>query len=193
MVIIYVVVGSLLSRGHVIAAPNSYATCTQAGYPFTDTDPPACMVGNHTFLGAYTRPTPSQTPVSSLAFEVLVDGDSGGAYPKSQQLITDNADWVKYWSAVHAWVTLPPILPVDFSQFDVVALSDGRQPTNGYSMSVTNINTSSAGTTVYATVDEPTVTCHVSYTTSNPYYIVKTPKLAPPVMFNISTSPHRCE
>jgi hypothetical protein len=166
----------------------------EAGYPFTDTDPPTCTVGKHTFLGPYAHPTPSQAPVTSQPFQVLVNGDSEGTYPKSHQVITNNADWQKFWTQVHASLpTEPPILPVNFAQSDIIALSEGRQPSNGYGLEVTSINVSSAGTTVYATESVPTFTCNVTYTSSNRYYIASTAKLTPPINFDIVTTPHECK
>jgi hypothetical protein len=194
VVIIYVTVGSILSRGHVIAAPNSFSSCKEAGYPFTDTNPPACTVGDHTFLGPYAHATPSEAPVTSQPFEVLVSGDSEGDYPKSHEVITNQTQWQTFWSQIHSSLpTEPPLLPINFAQSDVITLSDGRQSTTGYTLEITSINVSTAGTTIYATESVPTFTCGVSYAPSNPYYIVSTDKLPPPISFDIVRSPHECK
>jgi hypothetical protein len=193
VVLAYVAIGTYLSRGKVISAPDSYAGCRNAGYPFTDTDPPSCDDGTHTFVGAYAQPTPTPAAVTSIPFDILVDGDSGGNYPAGQLFINSQNAWQAYWSTVHAGLhTLPPIIPVDFTQSDVAAFSSGPEPTSGYALSVTSVNGSVTGTVVYATLSVPSVTCKVTFAQSNRYYIVRTPILTPPVTFQVTTTHKIC-
>jgi hypothetical protein len=172
---------------------DSYAACANAGYQTFDTNPLSCSDGEHTFIGPSVSPAPSTPPISSVQFTILVDGDSKGRYAKSQQLITNEAQWQSYWAAVHSSLPkLPPIIPVNFALNNVVALSDGPQPTDGYNLEVTSIATSSIGTVVYATETVPTVTCHVNNVSSNRYYIVETPPLTQPVSYKVTSVKHQC-
>lgn len=191
-----VVVTTLASwafHGRMAPAITSFARCAQAGYIVSGTNPPTCNDGHQAFLGA-TVPTPSeQPPGQTLPFELMVEGDSGGNYPKRQEVITTESDWQRYWSQVHAGLAqIPPLLSVDFRASNVVALSSGRELTNGYGLKVTGVTASAAGTIVDATLTVPTITCAVANTATNRYFIAKTPKLTSPVSFRISTEYHHC-
>jgi hypothetical protein len=180
-------------RGRMAPPITSFAQCTQAGYIVTDTNPPACSDGHRAFLGDAIT-TPTEPAGQTLPFELMVEGDSGGNYPKRQEVITTQAAWQQYWDQVHSGLpSIPPILPVDFNSSDIVSLSSGRELTNGYGLKVTGVIASSAGTTVDATLTVPTVTCPVANTATNRYFIAKTPKLTQPVSFRISLEYHRCQ
>lgn len=174
---------------------DSYAACTQAGYPVLATDPPVCHVGNRTFTG-----TPVPTPAlvaskQSIPFEILVDGDTRSSVPNHHQdVFFTQTDWVAYWHSVHAGLpTVPPLIPVDFATSSVVALSLGAQPTSGYGLKITEISQTEAGTTVDLTESTPTVTCPVLTQITNRYLIVRTPKLLKPVSFRITSQKRHCQ
>ncbi len=172
---------------------DSYASCAAAGYPVQDSDPPACSDGRHTFVGPAATVAPPAPMAANQNFEILVEGDSGGSYPKAQEVIAGPTGWARYWGRVHAGLaSLPPILPVDFTTSGVVALSEGRQLTTGYNLKVTSITTTSAGTTVYVTESIPTITCTVAQTATNRYFIARTPVLPEPVSFRITTEHRHC-
>jgi hypothetical protein len=172
---------------------DSYTSCATAGYQTYDTNPLSCSDGQRTFIGPSVSAPPSEPPISSVQFNILVDGDSKSNYPKAQQVITTQAQWVSYWSKVHsALPQLPPLIPVNFAVSNVVALSEGSQPTTGYNLQVTSISTSSIGTIVNVGEVIPTITCTVQNTPSNRYFIVETPHLQPPVSFHLITSKHQC-
>lgn len=175
------------------ASIDSYTACATAGYPVSDTFPTTCNDGVHTFVGPAASPSPSAAPVTALQYEVLVDGDSLGTYPKSQLVITSHTQWVQYWNAVHAGLpTIPPILPVDFTSSQVVAMNEGPEPTDGYSLAVTSVATSASGTIVNLIRTVPVPACHAAHKNSNEYLLVQTPKLTTPVSFDITTQPRRC-
>jgi hypothetical protein len=192
--VVMVAIGcSRLFRGQPVAAITSYAQCTTAGYPFTDTNPSACTADGRTFLDAAAAPSAAPVAVTNLPFDLLVDGDSDGNYPKRQQVIRTETGWEQYWRQVHAALsTVPPILPVDFSISNVVALSEGGQLTQGYVLEITGVDASAAGTTIDVTESIPTLTCQVSNTPSNRYYIIRTPKLTSPVSFRTTTAYRQC-
>ena len=185
--------GVLLFGPKLTTAIDSYATCATAGYPVAETSPPTCSDGRHTYRGPDTpKPTPADA-LESVPFEILVDGDSGGKYPQTHEIITTPADWEQYWANIHAGLTsLPPILPVDFSQSDVIALSEGQQPTTGFNLKITSITTSNAGSNVYVTETIPTITCTESETFTNRYFLASTFKLTEPINFKYTTEKHQC-
>jgi hypothetical protein len=178
---------------------DSYAKCADEGYPLSDTDPVTCTAGGHTFLG----PRPTAAPATaatepatgeSVPFDILVNGDSGSDYPNRQEVIITDAAWRSYWRDIHAGQkNLPPLLPVDFTKNQVVALSEGQQSTGGYNLKVTSVVTGPRGSVVNVTESIPTVTCKVTQSITNRYFIVRTPVLRTPVSFRITTDHHRCQ
>jgi hypothetical protein len=175
---------------------DSYLSCAADGNPVSDTSPSSCRADGHVFLGP--PETPAQTIGagdlrSSVDFELLVEGDSGGNYPEQKQVIQNQADWEKFWREVHAGLpSLPPILPVDFSKSSVVALTYGRQQTDGYNLKVNGITASATGSTVDVIQSVPTITCKVMARPTNRYFLARAPKLQEPVVFRITTQHRRC-
>jgi hypothetical protein len=155
--------GLLLFKPKLTTPIDSYATCATAGYPVSETSPPTCSDGHHTYRGGDTAKSTPADALESVPFEILVDGDSGGKYPQTHEIITSGTGWERYWAKIHSGLTtLPPILPVDFSQSDVIALSEGQQPTTGYNLKITSITTSNSGSDIY-------VTYHHLYRVRDPY------------------------
>jgi hypothetical protein len=192
-IILMATLAAWLVRSRLTEPIDSYAACTQAGYPILDSEPPVCVAKGHSFLGPRSYPTLTPEPVISQDFQLLVEGDSRGGYPKRQEVIATQAEWARYWNAVHAAIKpVPPILPVDFGASQVVALSEGRQPTGGYNLKITGITSTSAGTTIDVTEQTPDGGCVVAQGSSNRYYIVRTPKLPPPVSFRTTVEKHAC-
>jgi hypothetical protein len=182
-----------LLRAYLTHPIDSFQACAEAGYPVRESDPPTCSDGTHTFVGPRGASAGSTAPATTIDYELLVDGDSLGDYAHMQEHITNQADWQAYWRRIHADAgTLPPIIPVDFKVSDVVALSQGQQSSGGYNIRVTGIATSSAGTAVSVTETAPGKNCIVTTAFTNPYYIVKTPKLTEPVSFRITAEEHDC-
>ena len=191
-VIVVTVVASFLFRGTPAAPIASFAQCAQAGFVVSDTNPPACSDGHRSFVGP-AAPVKSLAPGTTLPFELMVEGDSGGNYPAGQQVISSQSAWQHYWVQVHSGLrSIPPILPVDFNTSDIIALSSGREVTNGYNLKVTAVMGSATGTAVDVTFTIPTISCKVANTSSNRYFIAKTQKLTQPVSFRITTEYHKC-
>jgi hypothetical protein len=194
------VLGALLTvwalRGVSTEPIDSYATCAADGNPISDTNPRTCRARQSVFLGPPEVLADASAPGSSLStveFELLVQGDPGGNYPRRQDVISTADDWHILWKAVHSGLsTQPPIIPVDFSTSDVVALTEGPQQTTGYNLKITAITASEAGTVVDVTESIPTVTCQVMYLPTNRYFLARTPKLRPPVSFRTTSRPRRC-
>jgi hypothetical protein len=197
IIVIILIVGLLaaawLLRAFSTHPVDSFQACADAGYPVRESDPPTCSDGTHTFIGPRATPAGSPEPVTAIDYQLLVDGDSLGDYERIQEHFSNQADWQAYWRRIHAAAgTLPPIIDVDFKTSDVVALSLGRKPTGGYNVRVSGIASSAAGTSVSITETSPGAKCIVTDALTNPYYIVRTPKLTEPVSFKITTEKHEC-
>ncbi len=170
---------------------DSFAACAKAGYVVLDSNPPVCRAPGRNFIGPLSTPAPTPAAVANQDFQLLVDGNSEGKYPRGWQLIASQSAWQKYWSDVHASVTLPPLIHVDFSTSVVVAVSEGVRPTSGYKMVITGIGTSTTGTSIDLTETTP-VGCAVTQTPTNPYFIVQTARLPTPITYQITQARHEC-
>jgi hypothetical protein len=195
LIFIGAVLLTVIIRAGTTSSIDSYAACIEAGYPVLQTDPPICRDGLHNFTGT-PLPIPTASGSSTaVPFELLVDGDTHASIPTHRQdFINSLAQWQAYWREVHAGLaTLPPLIPVDFTQSSVVAVSLGQQSTTGFGLKITNITSSEAGTTVDLTESTPTITCSVAQTITNRYVIVRTPKLIGPVSFRITSEKRHCQ
>lgn len=172
---------------------DSFEECAIAGQPVTEGNPPTCRDGKHVFRGPAEKPAPSQAPATLQAFDRLVEGDSRGSYPRRQEHIQSEKDWQRYWREVHAGASpMPPIIAVDFTKYDVVTFSMGRQQTDGYRLKVNSIVVGESGSVIDATESTPTITCKVAPTPTNRYVIVRTAKLHGPVSFRVSSLYRKC-
>jgi hypothetical protein len=176
---------------------DSYAKCAEEGYPIADTEPPTCSAHGRTFVGPHASATPAASSAPTVGvvqpFEILVEGDSGSTYPNRQEVISSDEDWQRYWREIHAHLSaIPPLIPVGFSSGQVIALSEGLKATGGYNLKITTITSSNKGTVVDVTESVPTVTCTVTQNQTNRYFVARTAKLPPPVVFRITTEHRRC-
>ncbi|GAC1369414.1 MAG: hypothetical protein NVSMB39_1260 [Candidatus Saccharimonadales bacterium] len=192
--ILFLVGVSVIFYPRLTAPIDSYAACVEAGYPVTQSDPPVCRENSRNFLGTPVPAAPAAASAENVSFDVLVDGDTHSSIPGHEQhLLTTPALWDAYWSNVHGGLaTLPPLLPVDFTKNDALGVSLGQEFTNGYSLKITGITSSASGTLVSITEFTPTITCSVTKQISNPYVIVRSPKLVQPVSFRITPEKRHC-
>lgn len=192
--LVVVVLGGLWVKAGWTHPIDSYQACVEEGLPVLETDPPICRDGKNSFTGT---PLPKASPgpiVSSVNFDTLVDGDTHSDYPHKQLYLANDKDWQSYWRSVHAALpSVPPILPVDFKTSGVVAVTMGQKTTGGYGLKITNITTSSVGSTVDVSESTPAVGCMVTQSITNRYLIVRTDKLTEPVTFRISPSTRQCQ
>lgn len=172
---------------------ESFQACREAGYVVTQSNPPVCHGPGKSFTGPPLDAETLQPVVASLGMTTLVDGDTAGNYPKAQLVIANQAEWEKFWHDVHAGLSeTPPLLPVDFTKHQVVAVTTGRLPTDGYTLRVTSISAGINGSTVNLVQGYPTTVCPVQTTPSNRYLIVQVDKLTAPVSFHISDEARPC-
>lgn len=173
---------------------DSYAACIEAGNPVLQTNPPICRDGPHNFTGTALPPDPPSAAVTSVPFEILVDGDTRTQIPAHHQdFINTPGEWQAFWLSVHAGLaTPPPLIPVDFAQSSVVGVSLGAQLTSGYGLKITNVTNGPTGSVISLTESTPTIMCPVVTRVSNRYVIIRTAKLTGPVSFRITSEKRHC-
>lgn len=172
---------------------NSFADCAQAGYPILESNPPACRAPGHTFTGPL-EPVATPGPAQLVQpFSLLVQGDIHTNHPRHQEIISTELQWRTFWNRVHSGVNpIPPLLSVDFSKNDVIALVEGPQPTAGYALKAASVLVAPTGSIINVIRQVPTVTCKVDEATTNRYYMALTAKLPQPVIFKTATTYRKC-
>jgi hypothetical protein len=172
---------------------DSFIRCADAGNPVSETNPPTCTEGSRYYVGPAATPEPSTEAMRSLSFQILVDGDSGGNFPRSSQLINDQTSWEEFWGWIHnSKSVMPPLLPVDFTTDSVIAISEGREQTTGYIYKVTNVSVGKERTVVDIRESIPTITCTVNDIPVNRYFIIRTAKVREPISYRISSERRKC-
>jgi hypothetical protein len=158
----------------------------------TDSNPPVCRNGKYYFTGPTATATPEAEVVKSQPFDLLVSADSGTDTPRQQVVIRSQDAWVRWWGIVHAGLTLPPLIQVDFAKNDVVMIIGGPKETTGYVYKVTAVSASQRSNIVDTLESIPTIGCTVISKRTNQYNIVRTIKLPDPVVFRNSEDRRHC-
>lgn len=175
---------------------TNFDQCSAAGFPIQESQPEVCSAYGHSYVGPDDGSAVAAAAggvVQTLPFEVMVEGDSRGNYPKGQEVIRTQSAWQSYWAAVHEAVSpLPPLLPVDFTKYDVIALSAGVVATNGYSLQIGGVNIKDGAAQIVAHETLPGISCVVKPVKTNPYYIVRVAKLPAKVTFQDDQKVHVC-
>ena len=187
-----VLVATLLLQGKSTAMIDSFASCAEAGYPVTDSNPPVCRHGAYYVIGPVKSVETQPGVVQSEPFDLLVSADSGTDTPRQQIVIRTQAAWFSWWSQVHAGLTLPPLIQVDFATHDVVMIIGGPKETTGYGYKVTAVSAGRRTTIVDTLESIPTIGCPVTNKLTNRYYIVRTAKLPAPVVFRNTEDRRHC-
>jgi hypothetical protein len=175
---------------------DSFDSCAAAGYPISTTDPQTCSANHHTYVEAESSPATSTStgPTgTSQTYTVLVSGDSRGTYPQKQQVITTQAAWTAFWAQVNAKVSpFPPILPVDFSQDEVIALTEGPKPSGGYALELTGVLAGTSSASVAYDEIVPGEACTTATGPTDYYLLASTPKTTGPVSFTSTKVRRKC-
>jgi hypothetical protein len=199
VLIIIAVLALLLIGGWIIFGPgyfariDSFKECSNAGYPVSDTNPPTCNDGAKTFVGPLGTPEPPAVAYQTIDFQVLVEGDSQGSYPAKNQLITSQAAWQSFWVSVHRQLPATPnLIPVDFRKNDVIALTLGSKPTDGYTVRLLSLVNAGADFKADVQVRTPGKGCVLPTKATGPYYMAMVPKITGKLNFQVSTVTHDC-
>lgn len=175
---------------------HDFDSCIAAGYDASNTDPQTCTDGHHTYvIAASSAPVTASTGPSGVqqSFQLLVTGDSRGDYPRRAQVITTQVAWVAFWNQVHAkLVPKPVLLPVDFSKQEVIAITEGVEPTSGYSLEFLGVLAGAASAVVTYEEIVPSAKCKLTPTPTSLYLLVATDKTVGPVTFTPTVNPRKC-
>jgi hypothetical protein len=178
------------------AAPlpiTSFEECADDGYPVISGNPSICTAHGKSYSDVVDISSGSSQAITSLDTEILVEGNSEGNYPVRQEVIRSQSAWESYWSRVHEAVhPTPNLLAVDFNNYDVVAISAGVQPTNGFTYEITSITQEGQTATVQIHELVPSINCNVQAVQTNPYFIMRVAKLPQNVVFSNDKSVHNC-
>lgn len=114
-----------------------------------------------------------------VEFTTISQGaNSGHNEPKDYTITTEDA-WKELWAQVHANMEPKPELPkVDFTKEMVIAVFKGQQSSGGHSISVTEIIGKGNDCAVKVKEVSPDPGGMMSMGFSQPYHIVKLPKMA---------------
>lgn len=108
-------------------------------------------------------------------------------------VIRNEADWASFWDQLYASHSPKPALPpVNFAESVVVALVDTVRPTGGYSVTVTDIQSTSSGISVVASQVSPGPACVVTQALTKPFHIVTTPAFSGTASLQLSQSVNDC-
>ena len=119
-----------------------------------------------------------------VEFTTISQGANSGHNDKKDYVITNEDEWKKLWAQVHANVEPKPELPkIDFEKETVLAVFKGQQSSGGNSISITDVM--AKGDVCSAQVKEvsPDPGGMMSMGFSQPYHIVKVPKMEAKVSF----------
>lgn len=181
---------------HRPAKVTDFNSCILAGYNPSNGDPQTCSDGHHTYVAASSSTSstgPAEPAETAQSYSVLVQGDTEGDYPARQQVVATQAAWTSLWGQLYAKLNPgPPLLPVDFSQDEVVVLTDGPKPSGGYSLEVTGVATSTAGTTVDYQAFSPQGRCTQNLTPTDPVVAIVTAKTNGPVTYAVTPQSRKC-
>lgn len=186
-------VAILILRGNSTEPVDSFASCAQAGYPVTESNPPVCRHGKYYVTGPVQSAGTSANIVHSEPFDLLVSAETGTDTPRQQVIIRTQADWSSWWGKVHAGLTTPPLISVDFATHNVVMIIGGPKETTGYGYKVTSVSLGARATIVDTVETIPTLSCPVTSQRTNRYYIVRTAKLTDPVVFRNTEDRRKCD
>jgi hypothetical protein len=110
---------------------------------------------------------------------ITIEQSTGGSYSfeeRTDLTIQDEEYFSEFWNNLHANTAPVPELPsVDFTEYTVVAVMMGVQPTGGYQITITDVSLDN--NTLYIEVEEaaPGSGCMTTQALTSPYHVVKIP------------------
>jgi hypothetical protein len=122
--------------------------------------------------------TPTSVEFATVETAVItIDQSANGSYAyseKTQLVIGNEEEFASFWELLHSNIDPKPDLPeVDFSEYTVLAVMMGIQPTSGFSISVTDITQENGTISVEIEETEPGMGCVNTQVLTAPYHVVK--------------------
>jgi hypothetical protein len=113
---------------------------------------------------------------------ITLDQSAHGSYAfreKTQLVLESEGEFAAFWELLHHTMSPTPSLPdVDFSEFTVLAVMMGVQPTGGYSILVTDVISDNGKLHVKIDEKAPGSGCTNIQVLTSPYHIVKIPAVS---------------
>lgn len=124
-------------------------------------------------------------PPRALAWRTLAKGMQSGITRARRRVIRSDVEWFAFWAehaAALGRIQTPPV--VDFAYEMVVAVTLGRRPTGGYTVSV--VGTEAGRQRLYVRVAEsrPKVGALVTQAETQPFHFVALPRSEATVRFS---------
>lgn len=122
-----------------------------------------------------------------VPFTTIAQGTSSGITTATRTVIRDQGAWARLWTEHTARLTpAPPPPPVDFSREMVVGVFAEEQRTGGFEIEIQQIKQGPEGITVQYRERGPSPGALVTQAFTQPYHIVRLPRLAGSVTFQPS-------
>jgi hypothetical protein len=118
----------------------------------------------------------------NVDFTTIARGSDSGYQSASQMVINNSEQWNDLWQQ-HTSNTEPPppVPPVDFTRYSVVAVFAGEQPTSGYSVEILSIETNGSQTQKQLAITvqhrQPGAGDFVTEALTYPYHMIRIPKI----------------
>ena len=131
-----------------------------------------------------------------LRFDTVAKHFSSGHWEKMNYVIMSKDEWDRVWAlAMSNTYPLPPAPEIDFSKRSVIAVFQGFQPSDGYSVSITKIVRSDGAIKVTVRESMPADSCHVLMVVTEPYHIIELDRVedANAVTFKIKKEIRDCQ
>ncbi len=119
-----------------------------------------------------------------VSFETLASGQYSGLTEKTNQLITSQEELNSVWQKIYSiQIPVPPAPKIDFSQNSLILTSVGEQKTSGYDIKIVKIQTAAKLVEVSLEQANPSPNSIILPVLTQPFILVKTPKINKPVQF----------
>jgi len=136
------------------------------------------------------KPAPSQKALPSITFEKLESGSRSGIVSFDTVLVNQKSVWERLLTRhrVKGVEKTSPI--VDFEKETVLGVFAGQKPSAGYSVEILQIYRTTLGAKVVYKINSPPPGTKAAEAMTQPYELVKIPKLRGPVEFFVDKSSH---
>ena len=152
-----------------------------------------CILSSLTVLGCGDT---SENVQQQVSFNTLQKGTVSPHALDSQfqiNVFRNEVGWANFWNLLYTNYSSKPALPsVNFSDNVILSVIDSSRSSGGYSITITQIQASTSGVTVYALQESPGQGCGSTTAFDQPFHIVTTPIFSGVAALNLSQSVRNC-
>ncbi len=135
------------------------------------------LYGRESLSNASSSAVAYNTPAATVPFTELAQGVQSSVSVRANYLITSESQLSELWKMIDARGQTPV---VNFATHDVVAVFAGKEPTAGYTITVSKVeDTNTREVTVALT--SPGGSCVLAQSVTAPYQVVELPKTSLPL------------